>query len=162
MVSINPAGELPTLVTTEGLALYDSSVICEYLNELAGPGAIFPRTGSAKWQALREQSTGDTLLHAALLVLYERKLRPAELRWQPWIDGQLDKIRTCLDAIEQAAAGFGDRFDIGTVTYACGLGYLDFRFPEIAWRDTRPSTATWFEQVSKRRSVIETMPADRK
>ena len=101
------------------------------------------------------------MLHAALLVLYERRLRPAHLFWQPWVDGQLDKIRTCLDAIEQAAVGFGNRFDIGPVTLACALGYLDFRFPDIAWRDARPAAAAWFEKISHRRSVIEILPSDR-
>lgn len=139
----NPLGKIPTLVTDDGLALYDSRVICQYLNSLAG-GAVIPPEGTARWIALRDEALGDGLMDAALLIRYETFARPEELRWQAWIDGKFDAVRTAVLAIEAEAAHLGDRQDIGVIAIACALGYLDLRNPDFNWRALAPRAAAWF------------------
>ncbi len=160
IVAFNPTGQVPTLLTDEGEPLFDSRVICEYLDAMDGRGLIFPPSGPARWRALREQSVGDSLLDAALLVRYEKYVRPSDLGWDGWLNGQMQKIDSCLSVINAEAANFGSRFDIGTLTTACALGYLDFRFSSFDWRSAAPSAACWFEEVSKRASLLDTMPFD--
>jgi glutathione S-transferase len=157
LVASNPLGKVPTLLTDDGLALYDSRVICEYLDH-AGGARLFPAAGPARWRALAEQALGDGILDAALLVRYEGNARPEALRWADWTAGQMDKIACGLRTLEEAAPGFGDRVDIGTITLACVLGYLDFRFAQLAWRDTHPQAAAWFARFEARPSMQATLP----
>jgi len=154
----NPTGKVPTLLTDDGMSLFDSRVICEYLDGVDGTQRIFPAAGQARWNALREQAIGDGLLDAALLARYETFMRPEELRWDAWTTGQLTKIDVSLAAIEAAAGSFGDRVDIGTITIACALHYLDFRFGHRPWRDANPRTAAWFETFSQRPSMTASSP----
>jgi glutathione S-transferase len=149
IIAHNPLGQVPTFFTDDGLMLADSRVICEYLNDLVG-GALFPASGPTRWRALVDQSVGDGVLGAALLARYETAVRPADKLWTEWREGQLDKVATSLAAIETAAAGFGDRVDIGTITFGCVLGYLDLRFPNLEWRDKHPATAAWFARFAIR------------
>jgi glutathione S-transferase len=153
----NPIGKIPTLVLDDGTALYDSPVICEYLDGLAGGNRIFPAAGPARWTALRRQSIGDGIMDAAVLTRYEDTVRPKELRWQNWVDGQLLKIRTALDVLEQE--NLADAFDIGAISIACALGYLDFRYASEAWRSSRPRLAAWAAAIGKRPSLATTAPA---
>jgi len=158
IVARNPLGKIPTLIADDGTALYDSRVIFEYLNDLAG-GDLIPRHGSERWSVLVEQALADGMLDAALLARYENVLRPEALRWGDWTAGQLDKIATGLAALEERAPQFGDRVDLGTIAFGCVLGYLDFRFPTIAWRDRHPNAAAWFEWFGARDSMAATRPA---
>ncbi|MDB5592370.1 glutathione S-transferase [Enterovirga sp.] len=153
----NPLAQVPTLVTDEGVALYDSRVICEYLDGQAG-GRLFG-AGAARWRAITEQALADGLLGAALLTRYESALRPQPLRWPDWIGGQMGKVADALDRFERDAASLANRVDIGTITIACGLSYLDFRYGELGWRATRPALARWFEGFAARPSMIATPPA---
>ncbi|MDQ8032238.1 glutathione S-transferase [Bordetella genomosp. 1] len=157
VVASNPLGKVPTFLTEGGEALYDSRVICEYLDSEAD-GRMFPREGRARWHALTQQALGDGLLDAALLARYETAMRPAELRWDAWMKGQMDKIASSLARIEQLAGGLGERVDIGTITFGCALGYLDFRFPDLDWRAGHPQTAKWFEAFNQRASMQATLP----
>ena len=159
IVAVNPIGKIPTLITDDGLALYDSRVICEYLDQLGGGAKLFPRD-STRWQALVEQSAGDGLLDAALLCRYEATVRPEELRYTPWRDGQMDKIATSLAQFEKWVPGFGDRVDIGTITVGCALGYLDFRFNDYGWRKGRDALAAWFAKFDARPAMEKTRPHD--
>ena len=158
IVEHNPLGKIPTLITDDGTVLYDSRVIFEYLNEL-GNGDLIPRRGPPRWSVLVEQSLADGMLDAALLARYENVVRPEALRWSDWTAGQLDKIATGLAAIEARAPQLGDRVDLGTICFACTLGYLDFRFPTLVWRDKHPNTAAWFEWFNGRDSMVATRPA---
>ena len=152
----NPLGKVPTLITPEGGALYDSRVICEYLDARSRGPRLFPE-GEARWDALARQALADGLLDAALLTRYERVMRPA--RWDAWEAGQVAKITAALDRIEaRRAEGRDDGLDIGTVATACALGYLDFRFPDLAWRDGRPAAAAWYAAFSERPSMQRTAP----
>jgi len=157
IVASNPLGKIPTLITDEGMALYDSRVICEYLDAVGG-GGLFPKDSAARWRALTEQAMGDGILDAALLVRYETTARPEALRWQDWTNGQLDKIHCGLKVLEDAASGFGARVDIGTITLGCTLGYLDLRFPHLQWRASHPAAAAWFEGFNARPSMQATLP----
>ncbi|MBP6900037.1 MAG: glutathione S-transferase [Burkholderiaceae bacterium] len=150
----NPLAKVPTLITDDGLVLYDSPVICEYLASLSPAGAsLFPAAGPARWQALTQQALGDGLLDAALLARYEHTARPPEVQWPTWRAALLTKVSACLEAIDALAPTLAvEHPTIGEITLGCGLGYLDFRFPEIDWRALHPAAARWD-------AVFQTLPA---
>lgn len=155
----NPLAKVPALVTDSGEVLFDSRVICEYLDSLHQGTKLFP-AGDARWPALRQQALGDGLLDAALLVRYEGFLRPEDKRWPVWADGQMQKMRGALAEIEKLASGFGSRVDIGTITIACALGYLDFRYGHLNWRSDYPQTAAWAAAFFARPSLQATVPVN--
>ena len=156
LCSDNPIGKIPTLVRDDGGALYDSRVICEYLDDLHSGARMFPENGSARWTALRRQALADGILDAAVGTRYETFLRPQALRWPDWVDGQMGKVRRSLDVLETEA--LADKVDIGTISVACALGYLDFRYADEGWRDSRPKLAAWYETFAARPSMAETGP----
>ncbi|BCM86171.1 glutathione S-transferase [Methylobacterium indicum] len=153
----NPLGQVPTLILDDGTALADSRVICEYLDHL-GQGGLFPAAGPARWAALTAQSTGDGLLDAALLCVYETRVRQEGERSTAWVAGQREKIGDALARIEAAAGEFGDRVDIATITYGCALGYLDLRLPDLGWRERAPAAASWYARFGERPSMQATRP----
>ena len=131
-------------------------MICEYLDGLHDGSRMFPESGEARWTALRRQALADGILDAAVNTRYETFLRPEQFRWSDWVEGQMQKVRRSLDALE--AEPLGETVDIGTISVACALGYLDFRYPDEGWRETRPKLAAWFEMFSARPSMSETRP----
>jgi len=157
IVAQNPLGKVPTLIADDGTVLYDSRVICEYLDALGG-GKLIPRAAPARWRVLVEQSLADGIMDAAVLARYEKAVRPEALRWSDWLAGQLDKVSCGLAALERHAAGFSDRVDLGTIAFGCALGYLDFRFASLGWRDAHPDTAAWFARFGTRASMVATRP----
>lgn len=159
VVADNPLGKIPVLVLDDGTALYDSRVICEYLDTLHDGARLFPAEGQARWTALRLQALGDGMLDAAVGTRYETFLRPEPHRWPEWIEGQKLKVTRALDRLETEAGTFGERFDIGPITIACVLGYLDFRFAADVWRHGRPALAAWYERVAARPSMQATVPS---
>ncbi len=154
----NPLIKVPALRAEDGAVLYDSRVICEYLDTLAGGGRLFPAAGRERWRALARQALGDGIVDAGVLRRYELVLRPEPLRWSEWLAGQQAKIDHALDAAERESAGWGETFDIGHITVACALGWLDFRFADFAWRASRPKLAAWSERVGARASMSRTVP----
>jgi glutathione S-transferase len=161
LVARNPLGKIPTLLINpgdpQGASLYDSRVICEYLNGL-GDGHLLAATGAARWAALTLQALADGIMDAAVLTRYETAVRPENLRWSAWVDGQLAKVHSGLEELERQAQGFGERVDIGTIALGCALGYLDFRYAALAWRERHPATAAWFERFAQRKSMQLTAP----
>jgi glutathione S-transferase len=157
----NPLVKVPALTTDDGMVLYDSPVICEYLDTLNEGPKLFPASGKARWLALRQQALGDGILDAAILGRYE-VLRPEERRWQDWIDAQLRKVRGALAALEiEAEAGeLAGPITIGQITIACALGYLDFRYASEEWRTKHRRLAAWCDEFSKRKSIELTKPKD--
>lgn len=155
IVASNPLGKVPTFFTDDGQVLYDSRVVCEYLNEL-GNGSLFPKEGSLKWKVLTEQSLADGILDAALLIRYENAARPEEFRWSAWTQGQMDKIKSGLSQFEKTIGGRSKAVDIGTLALACALGYLDFRFADYDWRAEHRALSAWYAEFSKRPSVSNT------
>ena len=160
IIANNPLGKVPTLLADDGQALYDSRVICEYLDDLAG-GTLFPKTGAARWQALTLHALADGMLDAALLARYEDVARPEAIRWKEWRAGQLDKAETALAYLESELAGavhggataLSDRVDIGTLSIGCALWYLDLRFADVQWRGRYPKVAQWYAAFSQRPSM---------
>ena len=154
----NPLGKIPTLMLDDGTALFDSRVICEYLDTLHGGPKMFPPEGEARWAALTRQALGDGILDAAVGTRYELALREPPRQWPEWIENQRQKYRRSLDALEAEAASLDGALDIGVITAACALGYLDFRYPDEGWRDTRPGLARWYASFSERDSMRTTAP----
>lgn len=157
IVARNPLGKVPTLITDDGAVLYDSRVICEYLDTL-GNGRLIPREGPARWDVLVLQSLADGISDAAVLARYETAVRPEAIRWNEWTTGQLDKVTCALDELESRAGKFGERVDLGTIAFGAALGYLDFRFASLAWRATRPQASAWYERFGERPSMVATRP----
>lgn len=157
VVALNPLGKIPTLITDDGAVLYDSRVICEYLNGL-GDGHLVPGAGPLRWAALVDQALADGLMDAAVLTRYENAARPEALRWADWSAGQLDKVSCGLADIEKRGGPAAARVDIGTIATACALGYLDFRYASFGWREKCPKTALWFETFAQRPSMQATRP----
>lgn len=153
----NPLVKIPALQTDDGRVLYDSSVICEYLDSLHAGERLIP-ADATRWDALRLQALCNGILDAAVLCRYETAVRPQEYRWDAWVKGQFIKIRNGLDALAEESQSWGERFGIGQIGAACVLGYLDFRFTDENWREPRPQLATWYEVMRQRPSVVATMP----
>jgi glutathione S-transferase len=155
----NPLGKIPALVTDSGEMLYDSGVICEYLDTLHSGKKLFPAAGPQRFAALRRQALTDGILEAAVLCRYEVAVRPEPLRWKDWIEGQKRKIFGGLEVLEAEVDTWPGDFDIGQIGLACVLGYLDFRFGDWEWRSQHPQLAKWYARAAKRPSVSETAPS---
>ncbi|HKS88150.1 MAG TPA: glutathione S-transferase [Stellaceae bacterium] len=151
----NPLMKVPALITDDGQVLFDSPVICEYLDTLAGGHRFFPASGPARWTALRQQALGDGILDALVLCRYETT-RPEDKRWSGWTDGQMKKAHQGLAVLDRA--DLSAPRTIGLVTFGCVLGYLDFRFPEDGWRRRHPKLAAWYKDVEQLPSMQATKP----
>ncbi|MCW8834746.1 MAG: glutathione S-transferase N-terminal domain-containing protein [Rhodospirillales bacterium] len=157
---VNPLGKVPALETEGGEVLYDSRVICEYLDSLHDGIRLFPASGGARWTALRHQALADGILDAAVTRRYEEAYRPSEFCWKDWVERQNNKISLALDAFDEEADGFGNTVTIGHITLGCALGYLDFRYHADGWLASRPALADWWYRFSTRPSMAKTEPAD--
>jgi glutathione S-transferase len=164
MARFNPLGKVPCLVMEGGEAVFDSRVIVEYLDTLSPVGKLIPASGRERAEVKTWEALADGLLDAALLARMEDvwPLRPAEQRSQAWIDRQLGKIDLALKAMAQ---GLGDKpfcsgihLSLSDVAVGCALGYLDFRFPAIAWRNAHPNLAKLAEKLAARPSFIDSKP----
>ena len=152
----NPIGKVPALTIDDGSVLFDSPVICEYLDSLRDDARLFPAEGSERWQALTRMALADGLLDAAILRRREI-MRLAEEQSPWWMERQLGIVNRALDAMEIDSNIF-DGVDIGLLTIAIALGYLDFRLPELDWRETHPRLAAWYAEFSQRPSLRDTVP----
>lgn len=153
----NPLSKIPTLVRADGSTLFDSVVICEYLDALGG-GTLFPTTGEARWQALRWHAFGDGLLDALILWRNERE-RAVPL--PALIDAFDRKTHAALAVLEREAEALARApFSIGTLTLGCALGYLDYRFDALGWRQQAPRLAAWEAGLAQRPSMQATRPVD--
>jgi len=156
--AVNPLGMVPALELDDGSSLYDSPVICEYLNQIAD-GPFFPADAVRRFQTLGLQALGDGILDLSVALRYETAVRPEALRWQDWIDHQNEKIARGLDALESKCLQFEASPLIGEVTIACALGYRDFRYADNDWRVGRPALTAWFEAIMQRESLQQTIPS---
>jgi glutathione S-transferase len=143
----NPLGKIPALVLDDGTTYYDSRVILDYLDHLAGGGRIIPREGPARFEALRLQALCDGVLDASILIVYESRYRPPEKREQVWLDRQADKVKRGLAALEAAPPQLTPVPDVGQIALACLLGYRDLRF-EGAWRQDHPRLVAWLDRFA--------------
>jgi glutathione S-transferase len=155
LIADNPLSRVPCLVTDDGFALFDSPVICEYLDTLGEAMPLFPVSGAARWVALRNQALGDGMLDAAILRRLE-SMKPREDARDAGMARQKAAIDRSLDMLERET--LGKLLDIGTITLACALGYLDLRFAEDNWRAAHPHLAEWHQQIAAEKALTETKP----
>ncbi|MEO0328846.1 MAG: glutathione S-transferase N-terminal domain-containing protein [Pseudomonadota bacterium] len=155
----NPLGKIPTMVLADGHSLFDSRVICEYLDGLHAGEKMIPEAGIERMNVLVTQSIGDGIMDAAVAIRYEQALRPEEKQWQDWMDGQFKKIAQSLDTLEHWRGARIPEINLGTIAVAAALSYLDFRHTGFDWRTGRPVLTQMLETFSKRASMIKTDPA---
>ena len=150
----NPLNKIPTLITDDGMVLFESVVVCEYFDSFNKGAKLFPTDPKLRWPALRWQALGSGMLEAEILWRSETR-RPNPL--QIAVDGFEEKVKTSLDLLEKEAAALSAAaYCIGHISIACALAYLDFRFTELDWRAGHPKLTAWFAEVSKRPSMQAT------
>lgn len=149
----NPLGKIPTLVLEDGTTLFDSRVIVEYLDHLAGGGKIIP-AGEGRFTQLRLQALADGLADAALLQVYEVRFRAEELRSEAWVANQAGKVSRALTALESVPPVLSARPMVGEIALACALGYLDLRFAGT-WRADYPKLVTWLDAFAATSPAFE-------
>jgi glutathione S-transferase len=156
LVADNPLSKVPCLVTDDGVSLFGSQLICEYLDSLGDGLPLFPPNGAARWRALKFQSLGDGILDAAVPCRGEQGKPKEDAR-----DAQIARYKmVMMNAVAVLESDPPHRHvDIGSVTVACALGYLDFRFAADPWRDGHPKLAAWFESFAAGKGLAETAPA---
>lgn len=160
----NPLGKVPCLVMEGGEAVFDSRVIVEYLDTLSPVGKLIPAQGRERAEVKTWEALADGLLDAALAARMEVifKGRSASQQCQPWIDRQMDKINAVLKAMSTGLADkpfcSGVLFSLSDVAVGCALGYLDYRFPQVTWRETYPNLVKLQDKLALRPSFIETAP----
>jgi len=159
-VDRNPLGKIPALDRDDGGPVYDSRVICRYLDMVSG-GRLYPGV-PLLWDTLTLEATADGMLDAAVLIVYEARLRPEELRFAPWVDAQWVKVARALDTLDARESRWTSHLagpiDMGQIALACALAYLDFRHGARDWRAGRPALAVWEAAFAQRPSMIATRP----
>ena len=158
----NPLGKVPCLVMEDGSAMYDSRVIVEYLDTLTPVCKLLPANSRDRANVKVREALADGVLDAAVLAFLERTQRPEELRYQPWVERQMGKVRAGLavmaDNLGEQAFCMGIHYTLADVAVGCTLGWLGFRFPEIDWRGDYPNLARLFDKLSERPSFKDTVP----
>ncbi|MEJ8571480.1 glutathione S-transferase family protein [Microbaculum marinum] len=155
----NPLGKIPALVLDDGRTLFDSRVICEYLDGLEGSSALFPADPGERVRQLRWMALGDGLTEILLLWRNEL-LRPAGA-YDVLTSAFARKVRVCMERLDAEAPELGAApFGIGHIAIVCAVGQLDFRFRDSHWREAFPALAEWFGRVGRRDSIVATMPRD--
>ena len=156
-LDVNPLGKIPALMLDDGTALYASRVITRWLDDRAGAG-LYPAPPRL-WRTLTLEATADGMMEAAVLIVYEARLKPEALRFAPWVEGQWAKIARALDTLE---TGWQDHLagplDAGQIALGCALSYLDFRLGARGWRNGHPRLAAWHEGFAARASMKATEP----
>lgn len=160
LMRVNPLGKIPTLVTDDGKVLFDSYVICDYLDGLHAGAKLIPQSPDIRWQVLRWHALGDNLLDN--LVPWRGELmRPKPQQSPETLAAYEAKTRASVNFLEGEAAALGSTaVSIGHVAVGVALGYLDFRFPDLGWRDGHPQLADWHASFAQRSSFRNTMPVD--
>ena len=154
---VNPLAKIPALVLDTGEALYDSPVICEYLDSLGTGPTLLPAAGPARWTALRRQALGDGVADAAFNIVMEHR-RPEAQRSTEWLDRWARAVHGAADALEQELAHGALGFDLGAIALSAACGSLDFRLPQIDWRAGRPRLTEAFAELAARPSFVATAP----
>jgi len=152
--SQNPLGKIPTLVLDDGRTLFDSRVILDYLDHLAGGGRIIPGSADARFAALRMQALCDGIMDASILQVYEARFRPESVRHQPWLDYQAEKVTRALASLEAEPQALNPIPHVGQIALACALGYQDLRFSG-AWRRSHPNLVAWLDRFAAQVPAFE-------
>jgi glutathione S-transferase len=158
VVGVNPLGKVPALVTDDGLALYDSPVICEYLDTLVPAAPLIPRSGATRWQVLRCQALCDGVLDAAVAIVLERR-RPEAERSMLSQKRAADAIRRSLAALVPELRTPDAAFDLGQISIAVALGYLEFRLGDLDLGAGQAPVRDWWAATRGRASLTATRPS---
>ncbi|WP_204115008.1 glutathione S-transferase [Shimia biformata] len=154
----NPLGKIPALIRPDGPAIYDSRVICRFLDARANAG-LYPQ--NRLWEVLTLEATADGIMDASVLVTYEGRLRPETQQSPDWVAAQWAKVIGALDAIETRwMSHLSGPLDMGQIAVGCALGYLDFRHDARNWRHGHDALAAWYAEFSQRDSMVKTAPTD--
>lgn len=156
-LAANPLGKIPALERPDGPALYDSRVICRYLDARQGSG-LYPE-GNRLWDVLTLEATADGIMDSAVLMAYEARLRSTDKQYAPWVDGHWAKIDRTLSALNSRwISHLESPLNIGQIAVACALGYLDFRHDDRNWRNGVDGLADWYDRFAARDSMAKTRP----
>ncbi|MCT4608072.1 MAG: glutathione S-transferase [Pelagimonas sp.] len=156
LVAANPLGKIPALVRPDAPAIYDSRVICRFLDARAKAG-LYPE--ARLWETLTLEATADAIMESAVLITYEARHRPEEKQHDDWVDGQWTKISRALDALQTRwMSHLQGPLDMGQIAVACALGYLDLRHDARNWRQGRDALSAWFAEFEQRPSMLATAP----
>lgn len=157
LAATNPLAKLPALVRDNGTTLYDSRVITAFLNDLFG-GKMYP-TGASRWETLTLEATGDGIMDCAVSMAYEARLRPEEMQYGAWIDAQWSKIDRALSVLNARwMSHLSGPVDMGHISVACALGYVDFRHGGRNWRAGNDALAKWYDGFDSRPAMQATKP----
>lgn len=154
---LNPISQVPTLVRDDGDPLFDSPLICEYLDALGG-GRLIPAAGPARWAALKTQAVADGVAELAVRRVMEAR-RPQGDGHADWMERWLTGVLAGLDVLDGEGV-LGDGFAIGEMAAAAAISYLDFRMPDLGWRETRPALSAWYAAQERRPAMQATVLAN--
>jgi glutathione S-transferase len=157
LLKYNALSKVPTLILDDGTCLFDSPVICEYLDSVGSAPKLFPAAGPARWKALTQEALADGILDATQPRRREIALPQDEGR-KSYIELQQGKVARALDEFEKQADSLGNLDTIGEITIGCALGYLDFRYGNEPWRPGHPKLEAWYAKVAKLAPLAETVP----
>lgn len=158
LLAANPLSKVPALVFDDGSAMFDSPLLCEYLDSLGDAPKLIPESGADRWAVLRHQATTDGLLDAAFGFVMENR-RPESERSAMWMERWLNAINRSLDVMEAEIDSFGEVLTLAHISLGCALGYLDLRYKGIVdWRDAHPKLSAWYEVFASRPSMQATVP----
>ncbi len=158
LITQNPLGKIPCLISEDGAAIYDSRVITRYLND-QNEGGLYP-SGPQLWEALTLEATADGMMEAAVLMVYEKRVRPEEMVYNVWLEAQWDKVERALDALESGWEGHLDGpLDMAQIAVGVVLEYLDFRHDDRDWRKGRDALAKWQAEFAQRDTMQKTQPS---
>jgi len=152
--ALNPLGKVPVLICDDQTALFDSNVICEYLDGLHDGPKRLPADPMLRFAALRLQAVATGMADAGIAVRWETERRPEAMRWPPLVEGNIQKIIACCDYLE-SHVDLGQRFDIGEIALATTLSWIDFR-RVYAFQTGRPRLTAWYDKVCTRTSMLST------
>ncbi len=161
---VNPLGKVPCLVMDDGTAIYDSSVIVEYLDTLTPVAKLIPPSGRERAEVRRWEALADGVMDAAILVRLEETKRPAKQQSSEWVKHQMGKVSAGLQAMSKdlGTKPFcnGGQYSLADIAVGSALGWLNFRFPNVDWRSDYPNLAALFDKLAARQSFKDTVPQD--
>jgi glutathione S-transferase len=157
LLQYNALSKVPTLITDDGVSIFDSPVICEYLDSIGSAPKLFPPAGQARWKALTQEALADGILDATQPRRRELTLPQDEGR-KDYIALQQGKVTRAVDVFEKEAGSLGTLDTIGEITIGCALGYLDFRYANEPWRPGHPKLEAWYAKVAKLPPLADTVP----
>lgn len=155
--ALNPTSKIPVLERADGPAIYDSRVICRFLDARVS-GGLYPEPPRL-WDTLVLEATADAIMESGIAMVYEARLRPEAMQFAPWVEAQWSKIASALDHLETRwMSHLHGRLDMGHIAIGCALGYLDFRLGDRGWRSGHDSLAAWEAKIAERLALQETRP----